>query len=432
MSILIKNATTLENEKTDVYIEQNRIVEIKKNSNKKADEIIDATNKVVMPGFVNSHTHVAMAIFRGYGEDLPLNKWLTEKIWPAEAKLTEEDVYWGSLLGMCEMIRSGTTTFNEMYIVGMDQIAKACKEIGMRAVIARGTLDRIPGKNFEKEYKDAVDFAKKWKNSELVTPAMSAHSIYATSEEMIIKLKEYAQKEKLKFHMHVSETRKEIFDCLKEHKKYPIEYLGQIGVLDKDTIVAHGSWVTKREIKLCGENNVNIATCPISNLKLATGGICPVHEYHSHGANVCIGTDGAASNNSLNMFESLKMTALLQKHRYWKADIINVGDLINFSTKNGAKALGIDAGEIKEGKLADLILLDSAMANFRPFNDLNQRFKYLKNRENFSNRIKANVVYSANAGNVSDVIVNGKIIMRDRKILTADEQKIIKKCEELF
>src|SRR3989338_4892504 len=388
MSILIKNATTLENEKTDVYIEQNRIVEIKKNSNKKADEIIDATNKVVMPGFVNCHTHVAMAIFRGYGEDLPLNKWLTEKIWPAEAKLTEEDVYWGSLLGMCEMIRSGTTTFNEMYIVGMDQIAKACKEIGMRAVIARGTLDRIPGKNFEKEYKDAVDFAKKWKNSELVTPAMSAHSIYATSEQMIVKLKEYAQKEKLKFHMHVSETRKEIFDCLKEHKKYPIEYLGQICVLDNNTIIAHGSWVTKREIKLCGENNVNIATCPISNLKLATGGICPVHEYHSHGANVCIGTDGAASNNSLNMFESLKMSSLLQKHHYWKADALPTQAFLDFATINGAKALGINAGALEKGKLADIVLLDTKAPNLNPQHDL-----------------VSNVVYAASPTNVTDVII---------------------------
>jgi 5-methylthioadenosine/S-adenosylhomocysteine deaminase len=416
MSLLIRNATMLNKTEMDIYIEDNLISEIGKNLKKKADETIDAKGKIAMPGFVNAHTHVPMTLFRGYGEGLPLDKWLNEKIWPAEAKLTNEDVYWGSLLGMCEMIRSGTTTFNEMYIFGMDEICKACQDIGMRSTIARGTLDLLPNKKFEDEYREATGFAKKWKNkSELITPAMSAHSIYATSEEMIVKLKEFARKEGLKYHIHVSETRTEIFDCLNKHKKYPFEYLDELGILDRDTIIAHGSWVTTREIKLAGKDKTNIATCPISNLKLATGGIFPLGEYEKYGANVCIGTDGAASNNSLNMFESTKIASLLQKHKHWKADVHAVDTVFGFATKNGANALGINAGEIKKGKLADIVLLDRNMANLRPFED-----------------ITANIVYAGNPGNVSEVIINGKIVMRERKILNVDEKEIISKVEASF
>ncbi|MFH2106951.1 MAG: amidohydrolase [Candidatus Micrarchaeota archaeon] len=416
MSLLIKNATMLNKVEMDIYVEDNLISEIGKNLKKKADETIDAKGKIAMPGFMNAHTHVPMTLFRGYGEGLPLDRWLNDKIWPAEAKLKPNDVYWGSVLGMCEMIRSGITTFNEMYITGMDEICKACGNVGMRGAIARGTLDGLPHKKFEDEYREATGFTKKWKNkSELITPIMSAHSIYATSEEMLVKLKEFATKEGLKYHIHLSETRTEIFDCLNKHKKYPFEYLDVLGILDQDTIIAHGSWATTKEIKLAGKRKANIATCPISNLKLASGGICPTSEYCEHGANVCIGTDGAASNNSLNMFESVKLASLLQKHRYWKANTLSVDTVFDFATKNGAKALGINAGELKPGKLADIVLLDAGMANMRPMEN-----------------IKANIIYSTNPGNVNDVIINGKPVMKDKKIVTVDEKEAIAKVEKSF
>ena len=208
--------------------------------------------------------------------------------------------------------------------------------------------------------------------------------------------------------MHVAETRKEIFEIQKRTGKYPYEYLDSLNVLDRNSIFAHGGWLTKREISLAGKKGLNVASCPISNLKLATGGIAQIYELDKAGANVCLGTDSAASNNSLNMFETMKMASLLQKHHYWNAGIINCKKIFEFATKNGAKALGFGetAGTIEEGKLADIVLLEK-LPNMLPEND-----------------VFANIIYSAGPANVSDVIINGKIIMKDRKILTIDENEL--------
>ncbi|MBS3067706.1 amidohydrolase [Candidatus Micrarchaeota archaeon] len=422
MSILIKSATVITQNANreiindcDILIEGSRLEAIgrrlqAKGQWPKADVIIDAHGKIVLPGLINAHTHIAMTLFRGYGDGLPLQRWLQEKIWPAEAKLKPEQVYHGTLLGSCEMIRSGITSFLDMYITGVDEIAKACEETGIRASLSDAVIN-IPGHDINR----ASSFAKKWKNkSTFVTPHISAHSIYACTEEMLIKGKELADKEKLKFHIHLSETRKEIFDCLNKTKKYPIEYLDSLGLLDENTILAHASWVTKREIALAGKKKATIVNCPISNLKLATGGICPVREYYQQGANVCIGTDGPASNNSLNMFESIKLSALLQKHHYWKADVLPTQAFLDFATINGAKALGINAGSLEKGKLADVVLLDANAVNLNPKHDL-----------------VSNIVYAASPANVTDVIINGKIIMRDKKILTVNGEKIIEKINKI-
>ena len=186
-------------------------------------------------------------------------------------------------------------------------------------------------------------FVSNWSNkSDLITLAISCHAPYTCSKELLIKSKEFANKNKLKFHIHISETRKEIFGCLNKYAKYPIEFLDEIGLIDQNTILAHASWVTKREIGIVAKRKATIVNCPISHLKLATGGICPVREYFEQGANVTLGTDGAASNNSLNMFETMKMSSLLQKHHYWKADAVPTQKFLDFATINGAKALGIN------------------------------------------------------------------------------------------
>lgn len=414
MSILIQNAllvtqnTDREIKQGDIFIENEKISSIGKNLKEKAEIVIDAKSKIAMPGLVNTHTHVAMTLLRGVGEGLPLQQWLKEKIWPAEAKLTKEQVHQGALLGICEMLRSGITCFNEMYVTGLDEIATACEKVGIRVAIARGMFDLLPGRSIENEFKDAKNFVQKWKGNKFIQPAVSCHAPCTCSKELLIKAKEFANKEKLKFHMHVSETRKEIFDCLNKTKKYPLEYLDNLGLLDENSIFAHASWVTKREISLAGKKKLNIATCPVSNLKLATGAICPVREYHAAGANVTIGTDSAASNNSLNMFESMKLASLLQKHRYWKADVLPAQAFLDFATINGAKALGINSGSLEPGKLADIVLLDGKMPNLNPKHDL-----------------VANLVYSAGPQNVTDSIINGKLIMQDRKILTIDEEKTL-------
>ncbi|MBI5047087.1 amidohydrolase family protein [Candidatus Micrarchaeota archaeon] len=307
------------------------------------------------------------------------------------------------------MIRSGTTCFNEMYVVDVGEIATAASEIGVRATIAHGLIGEQP----EKQLAIANKFIASWSNkNDLITPAISCHAPYSCSEELLIKSKKLAKKKKLKFHIHVSETRKEVFDILKKYGSYPVEYLHKIGIVDSDSIFAHAGWLTKREIGILGKARASIASCPISNLKLATGGIAQLYELNTAGATVALGSDGPASNNSHNMFETLKMASLLQKHHYWKADILSTEKVFDFATIKGAKALGLDCGEIKEGKLADLVLLDRKSApNLWPNHDL-----------------LSNIVYVAGPQNVSDVIINGKIVMHDRVILTVDEEKVIEKA----
>lgn len=424
MSTLIKNATVITQnasreiiDNCDILIVDNKIEQIGRNlktqntglETSKPETVIDATGKIAMPGLINMHTHVAMTLLRGLGEDLPLQQWLEKKIWPAEAKLTANDVYNGSMLGICEMLHSGVTCFNDMYIKEAGQVAKACVGSGIRGHISRGMFEYLPFTTPEKEFSDSQKFIKEWKGkSELVMPVVACHSVYMCGQEFLLKAKDFADKEKLKFHMHISETRKEIFDCLEKTKRYPLDYLGDLGILDENTILAHAGWVTKREIALAGKKKTTVVNCPISNLKLATGGICQITEFDHQGANVCLGTDSAASNNSLNMFETMKMSSLLQKHHYWNAAILPTQRILDFATINGARALGINAGSIEKGKLADIILLDGRMANMLPRNDL-----------------ISNIVYSASPANVADVIVNGKIVMHDRVIQTVDEENIL-------
>lgn len=419
--ILIKSATIVtQNEKReilkgDILINNDRIEEVGKGISEKAELIIDGTNKIAIPGLINAHTHIPMAIFRGYGEGLPLKEWLQKRIWPAEAKLTRGQVYYGSLLGMVESIRSGVATFNEMYIYHVNETARAAAAIGMRVAISRAMLNLVPGREREDELAAATAFLNEWKGkSPYIIPTVSCHAPYSCSDELLIKAKGLAKKEKLKFHIHISETREEVFDILKKTGKHPFEYLDSLGLLDADSIIAHAVMVSAREIKLAGKRKVSIAHCPVSNLKLATGGICPITEFDEAGSNVTIGTDGAASNNSLNMFESMKVAALLQKHHYWKADAMPAQRIFDFATINGARALGINAGSIRKGKLADIVLLDARMPNLIPQHDL-----------------ISNLVYAAGPQNVTDVIVNGRIAMQNREIKTVREEEVLSKASEL-
>jgi len=417
MIILVKNATIVtQNDgreiiKRDILVKDGKIEGIGKNIDEKPEIILDGTNKIAIPGLVNSHTHIVMGLLMGHGEGLPLQEWLEKKVWPTEAKLTKEDTKVGSLLGMLESIRSGVTAFNEMYIYHVNETAKAAQQIGMRVSIPRAMFDLMPGREREDELAAGEAFVREWTGkSSLIIPTVSCHAPYTCSEELMVKAKEMAKKDGLKFHIHLSETRKEMLDILKKTGKYPFEYMDSLGLVDKDSVFAHAGWVTKREIKLAGEKEASIAHCPVSNMKLATGGICPITEYDAAGANVTIGTDGAASNNSLNLFESIKLAALLQKHQYWKADVISAQKIFDFATVNGAKALGIEAGSIEKGKLADIVLLEKG-ANMIPEHD-----------------VISNLVYTTGPQNVTDVIIDGRLVLKDRKILTVDEEKILEEA----
>ncbi len=417
MSVLIKNATILtqngkrEQLQGDILIQGNKITTVGKNVDEKADEVIDAAGKIAMPGLVNAHTHVAMTIFRGYGEDMPLHEWLEKKIWPIEAKQTPEDAGIAARLAFCEMIRSGTTCFAEMCIIDTKHLFEGARQAGLRGIIADALLDFGDASKVDDQLEKAKS-ALEYEGGN-VRASIGPHAPYTCSKELLIKSKELAKEKGLKYHIHVSETRKEVFDILNKTNKYPYEYLDEIKVMDSDSLFVHGGWLTKKEIELAGKRKLNFVSCPVSNLKLATGGIAQITELDKAGATVTLGSDSVASNNSLNMFETMKMAALLQKHHYWKADVIPTQRLLDFATINGAKAVGFDAGSIEAGKLADIVLLERG-PNMSPEHDL-----------------VANIIYAAGPQNVSDVIVDGKIVMRGRRILTLDEKEVMAQANEL-
>lgn len=405
MSVLVKNVI-LDGTKRDIFVEGNRIKKIGKNLNFKAEEKIDGKGKkAALPGLTNCHTHAAMVLFRGYADDLPLKDWLEKKIWPLEEKLSEEDIYWGTKLACLEMIKTGTTCFNDMYWSG-GASAKAAGEMGIRGKIGLVLLDFLPlgrKEKIEKYYK--VFQKEKFKTVDF---SIAPHSIYTVSKEGLIWAKNFAGKNNLILHIHLSETEKEVKDCLEKHKVRPVEYLEKIGFLGENCILAHSVWMSDKEIKILENKKCSVVYNPCSNMKLASG-IFPYEKIKKAGINICLGTDGAASNNNLDMFEEMKFASLLQKIKEKDPTAVPAKEIFETAAKNGARALKINSGEIKEGKLADLILIDLKKIFFYP-----------------GHNFISDVVYSGSGLIVSDVICNGKILMRAGKVDC--EGKIIKEA----
>ena len=409
MSILIKDVL-LDNKKTDILIEENRIRKITQNITENADTIIDGRNKAVIPSFVNAHTHAAMTLLRGYADDMPLHKWLQEKIWPTEAKLTEEDVYWGSKLACLEMIKSGTTFFNDMYW-HYHSTAKAVEESGIRASLSSVFID-LSDENKAKEQielnKKLFEESRKYKRVQF---ALGPHAIYTVSEKSLIWIKEFADKNNLKIHIHLSETEKEIQDCIKKHNMRPAEYLGSIGFLGESVIACHSIWLDSKEIDILKKYNVKVVYNPVSNMKLSSG-IFPYEKIKNAGILAALGTDGCSSNNNLDMLEEMKFATLLQKLNSKNPSILPAKEVFDLATINGAKVFGIECGEIKEGKLADLLLID------------------LKNLQlNPQHNLISNLVYSANRNCIDTTICDGKILMQNKKV--DGEAEIIAKANEV-
>jgi 5-methylthioadenosine/S-adenosylhomocysteine deaminase len=407
MRILIKNVI-LGKKSVDILIEGEKISKIGKNLNLKADEKIDGKGeKAVIPGLINCHTHSAMILFRGLAEDLPLKDWLEKEIWPKESKLTEDDVYWGTKLAILEMIKSGTTTFNEMYWFEEAQI-QAVKEMGIRAVIGLVMLDFLPMGSKEKVEKLYLKFSHLTTQSlnYLITFSIAPHAMYTVSKENLIWAKNFAKRHKLLIHMHLSETEREVKDCLKKYKMRPVEFLEKIGFLNKNCVFAHCIWLDDKEIEILEKRGCSLVYNPTSNMKLASG-VFPWAKIKKRKINVCLGTDGPASNNSLNLFSEMKIGVLLQKIENKDPTAISAKEMFQMATRNGTKALRINAGEIKVGRLADLVLIDLNKIEMFPDYDL-----------------ISNLVYSDAKNCVSDVICNGKILMREGKI--EEEEKILK------
>lgn len=404
-SLLIKDAFCLDDSFKDFYIENESIVEIAPKIKRKADLVINCQEKkAILPGLINSHTHAAMSFLQGYADDLALSEWLEKKIWPKEAQLSSEDIYWATKLAALKMIRTGTTCLNDMYWQ-VDSSWSALEEMGLRAYLGLFLMDSQSKRGSREEVE------KNWKvlsqkETSLLSLTLAPHSIYTLSLEDLLWAKEFSQKNKLLLHLHCSETKKEVRDCLRKNKMRPIEYLDKIGLLTSQTFLVHTIWLSEKEIKILKKRKCQIVYSPCSNMKLGSG-IFPYRQLKKAGLNICLGTDGSASNNSLNLWSEMKFASLLPRAQAQDSTILSAQETFFLGTKNAAQALNLNAGELKIGKLADFILIDLNHLNFVP-----------------NHNLLSNLIYAqSSSGLISDVFCNGRALMRNYQI--KDEEKII-------
>lgn len=368
------------------------------------DTRVDGTGKLAIPGLVNAHTHVPMVLFRGLADDLPLAQWLSEKLWPAEKKLTAEDVYWGSLLGLAEMIRSGTTAISDMYFF-VDAVAKAVAESGMRARLSYGIIASSLDEKGKEELRRAREVIERFNADGLISAAVAPHAVYTCGKEVWQEAIELAHRYEVPIHTHLAETRAEVADCYVRHRVSPVRLLEQWGAFSGPVIAAHCVHVAPDDIEILRERRVNVVHCPKSNAKLGSG-IAPVARLHAAGVNIALGTDGAASNNRLDMLAEMRFAALTVKAVNQDPALLSAKDVLKMASTAGAQALGFD-GAIATGKRADIAIVDLSQLETVPTYD----------------PLSA-LVYAAGREAVSDVIVDGKFLMRDRKLTTIDEDRV--------
>ncbi len=407
MSIVIKDVL-VNGKQTDILIEENIISEIGSVSSE-AEHKIDGKGKAAFPSLMNAHTHAAMSLMRGYADDMDVMEWLQKKIWPLEAKLSEKEIYTGAKLACLEMIKSGTTFFNDMYW-HYHGTARAAEEMGIRAAVSAVFIDMFDKQKAEEQIKlNKKLFEETKKYSRRIMFSLGPHAVYTVSEESLRWAKEFSDKNDVIIHMHVSESKHEVDECVKKHKKRPVEYLDDIGFLSGKLIACHAIWLNKNEIRLLKKHDVKIAHNPCSNMKLSSG-ILPYKEMRKAGLTIALGTDGCASNNNLDMFEEMKFAALLQKIE--SPIVMPAAEAFQMATAGCAKAFGLRCGEIAEGRLADIILVN--------LNDIS-----LNPRHN----LVSNIVYSANGSCVDSTICDGRIVMQGRKI--AGEEEIVAEANEV-
>jgi 5-methylthioadenosine/S-adenosylhomocysteine deaminase len=375
-----------------------------------ARQVVDATGKVIIPGLINGHTHVPMTLFRGLADDLDLQEWLTKYIFPAEAKNVSEDfVRVGTRLGLAEMIRGGTTTYCDMYYFE-DAVADESVKAGVRGVLGETVIDFPVADNKTNAEAMAYTerFVKKWQGNRLIVPAIAPHAPYTVSEEHLKAIRAFSDRTGAPIVIHVSETKREVDDSVKAKGARPVDYLARIGFLNNRVIAAHVVWPNKEELGLLKTLGVGIVHNPQSNMKLASG-VAPIPEMLSEDLPVGLGTDGAASNNDLNLWEEMDTAAKLHKVFSGDPKVVTAEQAFEMATIRGARALHLDReiGSIEKGKRADLVIVD--------LDDLNQTPYY---------NIYSDLVYATKAADVRTVIIEGRIVMRDRRLLTLNEIKI--------
>lgn len=416
MKTLIKNVRLLDMvsdepkcETTNILIEQNKIVKIDPKIDEKTDIIINGKDLIAIPGLINTHTHTGMSIFRGYQDDRNLMDWLKNVILPKEDKLCHEDIYWLSKLSIIEMIKSGTTTFNDMYF-NTEATLKAIQETGVRAEISWCVTDN----SNKDKYNETIKYHNENKNSRIKI-GVSLHAPYTCNPKTITKFLELAQKINTNIHVHLAETKEEIKTIKQIYNKTPTEYLNDLGVFNVPVMLAHGIYLSDSDINILKKIQGGISHNPISNCKLVSG-ICDIVKLRKNGINVGIGTDGQGSSTTLDMFEQMKVAAYLQKIKHEDPTCIKAYDILKMATIDGAKVLGLDKeiGTIEVGKKADIILINTNKPHLQPDND-----------------ICTNLVYSANGQDVDTVIIDGNIIMKNQKLINIDQDEIIKNTRKI-
>ena len=374
-------------------------------------EVVDCTGKVAMPGLVNMHTHAGMAMMRGVGEDIAFHEWL-DRIWEVEKNIDEEYVYHATKIACLEMIKTGTTTFNDQYWY-MPMACKAASDMGVRAVLSYVICDRNDPAESERQKEQCrqmYEASKSWNDT--VTFALSVHAIYSVSEPMILWASDFARENNIKLHIHVSETAKEVEDCKEQHGGMsPVEYLDSLGVLGADVMAAHTLWLSDKDVEILGKRGVTCIHNINSNLKLASGYKFRYNELRDAGANVCLGTDGCGSSNNLDMLETMKTAAMVQKA--WREDssAMPVSELLDMVSVNPARMLGLDIGRIEEGALADIIIIDTDNYHFMS-----------------PGSFEANLIYSAHSDCIDSVICNGRFLMKDR--IVPGEKEILNEARK--
>ncbi|MEA1984449.1 MAG: amidohydrolase family protein [Euryarchaeota archaeon] len=396
-----------------VVIEDGVITQVAESTEQTADTVINARGSVVMPGLINTHSHAAMSLFRGFADDLPLGEWLEDNIWPAEACLTDDDIYTGTQLACLEMIRSGTTTFADMYL-HMGHVARAVEDSGMRAALSYGMIELGDAAKGDSELKVGKRFVREWNGggNGRITTMYGPHAPNTCSREFLIKVKEQAKKDNTKIHIHVLETESELNQMKETYGMCSVNMLDEIDFLDPDVLAAHCIWLSDGDMDILRDRGVHVSHNPVSNMKLASG-IAPVPALLKRGVDVSLGTDGCASNNNLDMFEEMKVAALLHKVNNLDPTVLPARSVLEMATVNGAKALGIRAGAVKEGYKADVVIVDMDKAHLTPRYD-----------------VASQLVYSANGGDVRTTIVDGNVLMDDYKVMCMNEERVLGKVLE--
>lgn len=407
MKILIKNSKILSMKdsdiiKSDILIDGKYIKKIEKNINDSVDRIIDASNMLTMPAFINCHSHVGMSLFRNYGKEVELMTWLNDYIWPLEGKLTDEDVYTASQASFVEMVKNGIGSFADMYFFSEATI-KASIEIGIRGEISRGLS--IPDPD-DYRLKENIMLYEKYKANDLINIGLGPHAIYTSDIEHLKKVSDLADKYKMPIHIHLSETKQENEECYKRYKMSPTEVFDKAGIFKHKTIAAHGIYLSDSDLDIIKENNVTIVHNPASNLKLSSG-FLDLSRLIDKGINVALGTDSSASNNKLSILREMELAGLLSK--LYSSRNVEAYEILKMATINGARALGLGdkIGSIKEGKLADLILINLDNMNHKP-----------------NNNLISSLVYSTYESDIRYNIINGKVVYENGKVNNICEKNL--------